>query len=77
MTFMPAQTFKLVDRGCLKPGMYADITIFDPEKIIDRGTFQDPSQFPEGIEYVIVNGKITVEKKIQTNERAGMVLRRS
>ena len=75
MTSLPAQTFGFRNRGLLKPGMYADITVFDPDNIIDKGTYQDPIQFPVGIEYVIVNGKITVERGTHTGMRAGKVLR--
>ena len=75
MTSLPAQTLGIRDRGLLKPGMYADITIFDPDKVIDRATYQDPIQFPEGIEYVIVNGTVTVEKGVHTGKRAGRVLK--
>ena len=75
MTSLPAQTLGIRDRGLLKPGMYADITIFDPNKVIDRATYQDPIQFPEGIEYVIVNGAVTVEKGVHTGKRAGRVLK--
>jgi N-acyl-D-amino-acid deacylase len=77
MTSLPAQTFGIRDRGLLKPEMYADITVFDPGNIIDKGTYQDPIQFPVGIEYVIVNGKITVERGAHTGMRAGKVLRHS
>ena len=75
MTSLPAQTLGIRDRGLLVPGMHADITIFDPDKVIDKGTYQDPIQFPEGIEYVIVNGTVTVEKRAHTGKRAGKVLR--
>jgi N-acyl-D-amino-acid deacylase len=77
MTSLPAQTLGIRDRGLLKQGMHADITIFDPDKVIDKGTYQDPIQFPEGIEYVIVNGAITVENGVHTGRRAGKVLRHS
>jgi N-acyl-D-amino-acid deacylase len=77
MTSLPAQTLGIRDRGLLKPGMHADITIFDPDKVIDKGTYQDPIQFPEGIEYVIVNGFITVENGVHTGRRAGKVLKHS
>ncbi|MGD2201046.1 MAG: D-aminoacylase [Candidatus Bathyarchaeota archaeon] len=76
MTSLPAQTLGLHDRGLIRPGMAADITIFDPDTIIDRGTYQDPAQFPDGIEYVIINGRVTVEEGHQTETRAGKVLRR-
>jgi len=75
MTSLPAQTLGIKDRGLLKPGMHADITIFDPMKVIDKGTYHDPIQFPEGIEYVIVNGAVTVERGVHTGERAGKALR--
>ena len=75
MTSLPAQTLGIRDRGLLKPGMHADITIFDPDKVIDKATYQDPIQFPEGIEYVIVNGAVTVEKGVHTGKRAGRVLK--
>ena len=75
MTSLPAQTFGIRDRGLLKEGMFADVTIFDPDTIIDKGTYQDPIQFPEGIEYVLVNGSVTVENGVHTGKRAGKVLR--
>lgn len=75
MTSLPAQTFGLHDRGLLRPGMCADITIFDPDKIIDKATYKDPIQFPEGVEYVIVNGVVTVYRGEHTSARGGRVLR--
>ncbi len=59
----------------LKKGYYADITIFNPETVIDNATFMNPHQFPTGLEYVIVNGKVTVENGEHTGERAGKILR--
>jgi len=76
MTSFPAQKLGLKDRGLIKEGMWADITIFDPNKIVDKATFANPHQYPEGIEYVIVNGKIVVEKGEHTKELPGKVLRR-
>jgi N-acyl-D-amino-acid deacylase len=75
MTSFPAQTFKIHDRGILRPGMFADITIFDPALVIDTATYSDPINFPRGIEYVLVNGMITVCKGKHTENRAGMVLK--
>ena len=66
----------MTGRGELKAGNYADICIFNPETVIDKGTFTDPIQYPEGIEYVIVNGKVTVEKGKHTENRSGVVLRK-
>lgn len=76
MTSLPAERFGLQGRGILKPGAHGDITIFNPETVIDMGTYEDPIRFPEGIEYVIVNGRVTVDRGAHTGERAGMVLRK-
>lgn len=75
MTSLPASRMGLTDRGLLKEGYVADITIFDADKVIDKGTFEKPHQYPEGIEYVIVNGVVTVEKGTMTKNRGGKVLR--
>ena len=71
MTSLPAQKLGWRDRGIIREGMYADITIFDPETVNDRATYQNPHQYPDGIEYVIVNGKIAVEKGEHTGALAG------
>jgi len=75
MTGAPAARVGLRDRGLIKEGMFADITIFDPAKVIDRATFESPNQYPTGIEYVLVNGKISVNKGQRTAALAGRVLR--
>ena len=75
MTSLPAERFSFKGRGVLKPGAHADLTIFNPDTVIDTGTYKNPIRFPEGIEYVIVNGKVTMDRGMQTGERAGMVLR--
>jgi N-acyl-D-amino-acid deacylase len=75
MTSLPAQRFGLLDRGLIKPGMSADITVFDPETVIDTATYEDPISFPKGIEYVIVNGEVTVERGELTGCRNGKILR--
>lgn len=77
MTSMPAEKLGLKKRGYLKEGYFADIAIFNPETIIDTATFVEPHQFPIGIEYVIVNGKITIKKGEHTRELAGEILRHS
>lgn len=74
MSSFPAQRLGLKDRGLIKEGMWADIVIFDPVKVIDKATYQDPHQYPEGIEYVLVNGKVVVEKGNHTGILAGKVL---
>lgn len=77
MTKKPAQTFGVKKRGELKEGYYADITIFDPKTVKDKGTFVDPVQYPEGIEYVIVNGVLTVSGGKHTDSRFGKVIRKN
>jgi N-acyl-D-amino-acid deacylase len=75
MSSLPAQSFGLHDRGLLRPGMRADITIFDPDTIMDTATYKDSIRFPKGIEHVVVNGELTVHGGEHTNRRAGSVLR--
>lgn len=77
MTGKAAMALDIRERGFLKAGYYADITIFRPDSIIDKGTFENPKQFPKGIEYVIVNGEIAVENGTYTTKRNGMVIRKS
>jgi N-acyl-D-amino-acid deacylase len=74
MTSLPAQIMGLQDRGLLRPGMAADLTIFDPETIRDRATFEDPSQYPAGIPYVIVNGVVVIDQGQHTGAKPGRVL---
>lgn len=75
MTSLPAQRLGLRDRGLLRKGYFADIVIFDPETVLDRATFEDPLQYPVGVESVIVNGEVTVENGAPTGVRSGIVLR--
>jgi N-acyl-D-aspartate/D-glutamate deacylase len=75
MTGAPAARVGLRDRGLIREGMFADVVVFDPAKVIDRATFESPNQYPVGIEYVIVNGKISVDKGQRTSALAGRVLR--
>jgi N-acyl-D-amino-acid deacylase len=75
MTSLPAQTFKLWDRGLLRPGMAADVVILDEKTVTDRATFQQPKQYPAGMEFVLVNGQIVIEKGRHSGVRAGQVLR--
>ena len=75
MTAFPAQRFGLQDRGLLREGFAADITIFDPDYVIDTATYQDPLQFPEGIKYVLVNGTVVNEKGRHTGQLPGKILR--
>ena len=77
MTGLPAQKVGLDKRGLLKEGYFADITIFNPDKIIDKSTFTEPHQYSEGIEYVIVNGKITIKNGEHLGATNGRILRKS
>ena len=76
MTSFPAQRLGIKDRGLIREGMCADIVIINPDTIIDKATFEDAHQFPEGIPHVIVNGVIVVENNKQNKKRPGKVLRR-
>lgn len=76
MTEMPAATLRLADRGRIAVGMRADLALFDPARVEDRATFEDPHQYPAGIPYVIVNGQLAVDDGRFTDVRAGRVLRR-
>ena len=71
MTSLPAQKFGLYDRGLLKEGFAADIVIFDPEKVTDRSTFEDPHQYTEGIPWVVVNGVPVVENGGRSLKKTG------
>jgi N-acyl-D-amino-acid deacylase len=75
MTGLPASNVGLKRRGLLRDGYFADITIFDPKTVIDRATFENPNQYPVGINYVIVNGQIEVDNGQRTPALAGRVLR--
>ncbi len=75
MSSLPAQTFNLWDRGLLRPGMAADIVIFDEKTVADRATFEQPKQYAAGIDYVIVNGQVVIEKGSHNGARAGRILR--
>jgi len=75
ITSLPAQREHLESRGLLKPGYFADITIFDPATIIDHATFTKPDQLSEGIDYTIVNGQVEYDQGKLTGAKAGRVLR--
>ncbi|HWO53520.1 MAG TPA: D-aminoacylase [Paenibacillus cookii] len=74
VTSFPAQRFKLGKRGLLVPGYAADIVIFDPNRISDTATYQDPIRHPEGISAVLVNGRKTMEHRHHTHERPGVFI---
>lgn len=75
MTHKPAKTFKIDNRGLLKEGYFADVVIFDENTTIDKGTFIDPIQDPEGISHVIVNGEILIDNYEKKEILAGKVIR--
>jgi dihydroorotase/N-acyl-D-amino-acid deacylase len=75
MTGLPAGNLGLKTRGLIREGYFADITIFDPKTVIDRATFEEPNQYPVGINFVIVNGQIEVDNGQRTPALAGKVLR--
>ena len=76
MSGRPAQKFGLSNRGILTEGNFADVLVFDPEVIQDLATVEDPYQYSQGIEYVFVNGRLTLKNGVITDQRAGEVLRR-
>jgi len=76
MTSLPAQTFGLNQKGLIKEGFDADITIFDPDTIIDKADYAEPDRPPEGIRWVLVNGKIAVDQGKIMGAKSGKVLRR-
>ena len=75
MTSFPAARFKLKDRGLIRPGFKADLVLFDPNRIIDRATFQEPQLLSTGVERVFVNG-VEVWNGKTTGNRPGKPLRR-
>lgn len=75
MTSLPAQRLGLRDRGLLRTGMWADVVVFDPRSIESMATYEDPHQYPKGIDYVLVNGQLAVGKGDPTETLAGKILR--
>lgn len=76
MTSLPARRVGLFDRGLLRPGLAADVTVFDPARIRDAATFEDPNVYSEGVEYVVVNGRVVLDDGRMTDERPGRPLTR-
>ena len=74
MSGLPAQRLKLYDRGLIRPGMKADIAVFDPLKVEDKATFDKPHQYAIGFKYVLVNGNPVIVDDQLTNERPGKIL---
>lgn len=77
MTSLNAAKLSLRDRGRLQAGAFADITIFDPDRVLDKATYTEPFQDNVGIEYVIVNGQVVLDRDKHTGARPGRALRRA
>ncbi len=75
LSSQPAEILGLKDRGLLREGYWADVTVFDPRTISDKATYADPHQFPVGIPHVIVNGQLVIENGEHTGALPGMVLK--
>lgn len=75
MTSLPANVFRLRDRGTLREGAWADIVVFDPQSVEDRATFDSPHQYPVGVKHVLVNGQPVVRDGEVTGAKPGRVLR--
>lgn len=75
MTSFPAARLGFQDRGLLRVGLAADVTVFDPATIADQSTYADPHHYSVGVRYVVVNGRVTVKDGVHTGVRAGRVLR--
>lgn len=72
---LPAQRMRLTDRGVLKKGMWADVVVFDPDKITDKATYENPNQLSVGMDFVLVNGLPVISEGKMTGKLAGKVLR--
>ena len=75
MTSLAASRVGLLDRGILRPGMIADVTVFDPNTIKDVATYNDPLHYSTGVRFVFVNGRPVVWDGAITDERPGRALR--
>jgi N-acyl-D-aspartate/D-glutamate deacylase len=75
MTGLPAQTLRLPDRGVLAPGRAADVVVFDPERYTDVATYLEPQRYAAGVEHLLVNGQLALERGTQTDVMAGVVVR--
>jgi dihydroorotase/N-acyl-D-amino-acid deacylase len=72
---LPAERIGLTDRGVLKAGMWGDVVVFDPARVHDRATFDNPNQLSQGMEYVLVNGVPVIDQGKMTGALPGKVLR--
>jgi N-acyl-D-amino-acid deacylase len=76
LTYKAAEAMNIKNRGLIKPGYYADLTIFNPDTVQDKGTYTEPAQYPTGIAYVIINGEVVVSNGKPTGVRAGQVIKK-
>ncbi len=74
MTSLPAQRFRLVDRGLVRPGMWADLVVFDEKAVVDRATFEKPHAYADGFRYVLVNGEVVIADGKHSGARPGRIL---
>ena len=77
MTYLPAQALGLKNRGLIREGYKADLTLFDPKTVLDKATFEKPHQYSEGIEYVVVNGRLAVDQGEFKPIKSGTVLKKN
>ena len=75
LTRLPASNWQLKDRGCIDPGCYADVVVFDPATITDHATFDEPQRYATGVSHVIVNGVRVLANGEHTDTRPGRVVR--
>jgi N-acyl-D-aspartate/D-glutamate deacylase len=75
MTGYPASRLRLLDRGRLEEGFAADVVVFDPEAVTDLATFENPMQYPAGIDVVVVNGRVVLRGGARLADGAGQPLR--
>jgi N-acyl-D-aspartate/D-glutamate deacylase len=75
MTSLNAAKLGLRDRGLLRAGSFADVTVFNPDQVKDRSTYEEPFQYSEGIEDVLVNGILVLDRGAPTSARPGRALR--
>ena len=75
LTSLPADNLKLDRRGRLKPGAFADVVVFDPARVADRATYDRPHQYAIGVETVLVNGRLVLDRGEHTGAKPGRAIR--
>jgi hypothetical protein len=74
MTSWPATRMRLPQRGLLKEGFWADVVVFELDRLHDRATYEEPTRFPTGVDWVLVNGEVVIDQGRHTGARPGHVL---